>query len=258
MIARNVLLLAVLSGVCACSSGSEPVDIGDGRTGQKLEDYAAHWEGYAEAYDFSDGSDKVKVTLDELGNGTLEIGDTPLFAPATNPDVAYPPTYKRQQFESLYPGISYPIRAATVESARIRLSVNPWEVERDWCAFQTSYAMPSGYSYPDPDGIATGYRCGPFRAVAAGANGEACVYTGDGTPEMPVDCDKANLCQDDACSCDATGCSVREAPSGKQDAYTKFDAALDDSGDSLVGTLKVGVGGDKVSMTVRLHGVSSN
>src|SRR4051812_34615530 len=96
-VARNVLLLVALASPFACSSATsrtseEPIDIAKGRIGERLEDYAAHWEGYAEANSFADGSDKVRITLDASGDGTLEIGDSAPMPPATDPSVGYPPS----------------------------------------------------------------------------------------------------------------------------------------------------------------------
>jgi len=238
------LVLAALSTTWACSSGSAPVDIGDSRTGQNLDDYAAVWEGYVEAARFADGSDRVKVRLDASGNGSLEIGDSGALPTATNGDIGYPATFDgtQGQVESLFPGASYPITGAIVESKRLRFSVNPWEVERDWCSLQTSYAV--------VEGTETRYRCVPGHQVYVPVLA-ACTYN-DGTVDVPVDCMKFALCTGpnlQACSCDATGCAVYEAPPQAQGNYTHLDAALEDEGDSLVGTLRTGSGRN---MTVRL------
>ena len=249
MNARNVLLLAACSTTWACSSGGEPIDIGDGKKGDKLEDYAAVWEGYVEAHEFSDGSDKVKVTLDASGDGSLEIGDTAHWPAATNPDVGYPPvsvtTGLFYPAEKLFPGISYPISGATIELARLRLSVNPWEVVRDWCALQTSYAHATG---PSP------YSCLP--APVYENPGPGCRY---GSPATSVDCAKAMMCtgQPQACSCDAQGCSI-PTDHNHSLGYTKLDAALDDGGSSLVGTLRIGLEPVYQSFTVRLKRISNN
>jgi len=235
---KDLSLLAVLFGVGACSSSGAPVDIGDRRTGEKLEDYAANWQGYAEAHDFADGSDQVKITLDALGNGTLEIGNSPALPIATDPNVGYPANYNRlQRIEDLFVGVSYPVSTATVEAARIRFSVNPWDLERDWCALQTSYLPPT----------ATEYLCVPY-AVGLSIPGNNYCDVNDGVVAVPVDCTKRDLCLMRVCDCDAQGCSRHQDVSGMK-GYTKFDAALDATGDTLVGTLKVN---DK-PFTVRLQ-----
>ncbi len=284
MIARNGLsLAAVLATGWACSSAGTPVDIGDGRTGQKLEDYAAHWVGYAEAHDFADGSDQVKLTLDASGNGTLEIGDSPPLPIATDPNVGYPPSFTGMdifdQFTYLFPGFAYAINPATVESARIRFTLNPWQVARDWCALQTSYdtqagggaggggagggggvigagaggagAVPPGYLVgPDSGGYGLGrYQCLPKQALA-------CAY--DAVPDpVPVNCQKGALCWNQVCSCDAQGCTSYEPPSGQLATRARFDAALDDAGESLVGTLRIW-NAAQVAVPVRLKRVSNH
>jgi hypothetical protein len=241
MIARNVLLLAAFSTLWACSSGNAPVDIGDSRTGEKLEDYAAVWEGYAEAYNFSDGSDKVKLTLDAAGNGTLEIGDSAPLPPLNpDPNVGYPGGYLNlPNLENLVPGFPYPIAPATVELARIRFSADPYEIESDWCALQTSYASAK---ISAPDGSGPLYRCIPDGSGSGGP--DVCIYNG-----QPMDCEKLEACIGDVCACNAQGCS---GSSGEPKSYTKLDAALEVGGSSLVGTMLLGPDGARSSMTVRL------
>src|SRR4051812_1872769 len=73
------LLLCALSlfsfvAVPACSNDSGSVDVGR-NVGSQLADYAASWDGYAEAYVFDDGSDHVRIPLDAAGQGTLVVGD---------------------------------------------------------------------------------------------------------------------------------------------------------------------------------------
>jgi hypothetical protein len=70
---KTVLMLLVVLAFGACSNNK--ADIGDGtaisKLGENLSDYEGTWEGYAEAYTFSDKSDKVMLMLDTNGeNGT--------------------------------------------------------------------------------------------------------------------------------------------------------------------------------------------
>jgi hypothetical protein len=283
VMARNVVLSAAAAALCAgaaCSSASAPVDIGDSWTGQKLEDYAAHWEGYAEAHDFADGSDKVKLTLDASGNGTLEIGDSAPLPVATNPNVGYPASFGGrldfEQFSTLFPGFAYTIGTATVESARIRFSLNPWQIERDWCALQTSYDSQSGGSgggsgdwgfggTGGSGGIPPGYAVGPdsggyglgrYQCLPKQDRNVACAYSSVSGP-VAVDCAKGELCWQQVCACDAQHCTFYEPPVGALATRGRLDAALDDGGKSLVGTLKIGNAG-QVSVTVRLKRMSNN
>ena len=279
-LARNsALLAAVLSTGWACSAVNEPVDIGDSYTGEHLEDYAAEWEGYAEAYNFADGSDKVRLKLDASGNGTLEIGNSPALPIATDPNVGYPASYKSdssfEQFTYLFPGFAYAVDTATVESARIRFTLNPWQIARDWCEMQTPYDIhsqdsggvggmgggPGGPLSMIPSGgsggegyVPPGYIVGPdshgyglsrYRCVPPGPNGAQ--PTG-GNPE------KTTLCWNSVCWCDAQSCAYYTPPSGALATRAKLDAALDNSGNSLVGTLKIWNNAN-IAVTVRLKRV---
>jgi len=235
---KNTICLVLLAASFGCSSGGAAVDIGASRSGEKLADYADHWVGYAEAYKFADGSDNVRIVLDAQGNGTLEIGNSPALTPATDADVAYPPNIfagfeppqsgdPEGRITDLFPGVSYPIKMAAIQNARIQLLVNPWQVEQDWCALQTPY-------YAGGD-----YRCVPNLGFLIPEPGTCELIDDDGT-QHPIDCGKLSLCRGNTCTCTAAGCSTFELPGGSTAYYTQLDAALADSGNSLVGTLLVG------------------
>src|SRR5205823_5394415 len=119
-------LLGLLCGAgipLGCSGGS--VNIGNtNAVGSKLSDYAASWDGYAEAYTFMpDSSDRVRLTISADGHGTVEVGDTALLPPPTDPNVGYP-SPGQPQFDgySLNSGLSggalYPIYAPRVQESR--------------------------------------------------------------------------------------------------------------------------------------------
>lgn len=40
-----------------------------------MSDYAGVWDGYAEAFTRNDGTDRIRITLDSQGMGTLNDGD---------------------------------------------------------------------------------------------------------------------------------------------------------------------------------------
>lgn len=232
---KNVSYLVLVSVSFACSSTGSAVDIGTSRSGQKLEDYAASWVGYAETYQFMDGSDEVRISLDPQGNGTLEIGDTAALPPATDPDVVYPPNALGTlslAIPALFAGISYQVQTATVASARIQLQVNPWQVESDWCALQTPYAV---------QGTDAPYKCLPSGVIPpANAPPYNSCWVNNGTADVQVDCKKAITCSGSVCSCTSSGCSAHEAPVGSVNTeYTQLDATLADGGDSLVGTMLI-------------------
>lgn len=237
---NTVLGSALILASTACSSGGSAVDIGESRTGQKLEDYAAVWEGYAEAYKFADGSDKVRISLDVEGNGTLEIGDSAAIPPATDPNVGYPPSFNGDNegidpLVRLFPGASYPIKMASVASARISFSVNPMAIEHDWCALQTPYPATLGFGGSSQ----IQYICVLGGGDGSSASPGQCVVS-DGTSKVPVDCNKLTLCSHVACACTDSACTENEDPA-LTGPNTELDAALADSGNSLVGTLLTGI-----------------
>src|SRR5262245_45499583 len=138
------LLLLVPIAVVACSDGA-PIDIGHDQP--QLSDFAAHWDGYAEAYTFvEDSSDRVRLTLDANGVGTIQVGDDPLFPPSTDPDVG-PAVAQGGPFRN---GYLYPVHDVVVEGSRIRFGIDAGEIYADWCAIVPS--IPS-QKYP---GV---YRC---------------------------------------------------------------------------------------------------
>jgi hypothetical protein len=227
-------MLAILGliagcGSFGCSSDSD-VDIGDGRTGQKLTDYAATWEGYVEAHQFPDGSDKVRIILDAQGEGTLLVGDSP--APTTT-DADHPPGVQHDVggVEELLPGFSYTVTRPNVQDSRLRFQVQRSELYIDWCVLQTPFL----------DTVNTAqelYACVPNVATLSGK--DQCWLQPDGSPMQAIDCDKLALCQQSwACFCDSQGCATPEAPPEIPSRFALLDAALANSGDDLTGTLLV-------------------
>lgn len=221
-------LLSLLLITPACSSDSS-VDIGDGSLGQELSDYAASWEGYVEAFTFSDGSDRVRITLGGSGEGTLVAGDAP--TPVTDPR---PQGQESDNpftgFSEPFPGFAYSIHFAEVEASRLRFRFDTAEPMADFCSAQTPYHWEEDH-----------YRCLPNTGHLV-SEGE-CWLEPHGEPPVPVDCFTLGVCQGGGgCYCDADGCSIPE-PS-KQVPFA-LDAALEDSGDSLEGTLQLGDGGPR-------------
>jgi hypothetical protein len=231
-------LVALVAALTACSSG-DPVDIGDdpvAKTGEKLSDYAATWQGYAEAYAFDSGSDAIRIVLDENGEGTLEIGNASPLPTATDPEVGYPPgaafgpgTLSVLPVGRLYSGFAFTIQGAIVANRRLQLEVVPTEVFAAWCALQT----------PVLDEVNSTDEHQSYYCVnnwGGGGNAEGCYEKDPDTGErQPIDCGKRALCLvGRACACTADGCS------NSQGATATLDAALESEGDELEGTLAVG------------------
>jgi hypothetical protein len=225
---KLILIAAGALASLACSSG-DPVNIGEnepGKTGEQLSDYAATWDGYAEGYNFASGSDRVRLVLDENGEGYLEVGEAPLFAPATDPDVPYPVELAEPPlhgYHGLTEGFRYTARFAKVEGARMQVGFVGLELYTSWCELQTPYPSTLGVG---------GYAClpnGPMKVVDG-----ACILTreDDGTT-MEVDCYKLDMCGlGFLCSCSADSCGVSEVESLEQ-ATSRLDGALENGGNTL-------------------------
>ena len=243
---RTRLLVALLCGAAAplaCSDGGA-VNIGNTTAvGSQLGDYAASWDGYAEAFSFApDGSGRVRLTIDMNGQGTLEVGNAaaPL-PPPTDPNLGYPvggytvsgglTTPGIGTLTALAEGFRYPLHAAAVSANRIQLGIDARDLYKQWCPLQTSYAPPSGLDYP--------YACLPLNGAMT-IPGQGCQVTElDGTSH-PVDCLKLDLCfAGVACNCTATSCVANTVPDGTPVGQyeIQIDGALDSTGSTFTGTL---------------------
>jgi hypothetical protein len=246
-----LIFLSVTAAGNGCSDGGS-VDIGSTQVvGSQLSDYAATWDGFAEAFHFwPDGSDRVRLTIDGSGQGTLEIGNSALLAPPTDPNVGYPANIYSGTVGNtsgtgtqiiLAEGFLYPIHAATVATNRIQLGVDPNELFAPWCQLQTSYDWTSQTG---------GYTCVPLPKTENHdpATGLCTENLADGTT-VTVDCGKWDECFMSAvCACTSTGCTGNMVPAGSSvSQYFELDGALDSTGTTLTATL--GTGGPTVVLT---------
>jgi hypothetical protein len=224
--ALSILMATLVVTAAACSDGGT-VDIG--HSGEALSDYAASWVGYTEAYMIDPSSDRIALTLDATGNGTLVLGDDPEPTPlSADPNVG--PTSGDDPLEvKLIAGFRYPVYDARVEASRLRISVNVRERYRQWCAAQTSVANENG-----------SFQCA-FNGAGT-CDGSTCTVADPQTGQtFTYEYKKFLLCTlYPACTCDAQGCTVG-APT------LALDAALEGGGDKLTGTLAIG--GATVHMT---------
>lgn len=247
-------LACLVSAFSACSA--DPVSIGEKQpqySKSELAAYAATWDGYAEAYQFEDKSDRVRLVLDEQGNGTLRLGNRDLIAPPTSPTEFYPPQIVVDMNQAAYltpmrfwSGFEYAARDTRVESERVRLSVSMKDLFASYCALQTPYAVAT-------DPTSNQYRCLPYSNpmnVADEGTGTCIVpatttNTGwtTGDPTVEVNCVQFAMCYNYAdgyarsqgCTCDANACSVDTST-----PELSIDASLDDVQQSLEGTLLLG------------------
>lgn len=233
-----ILFCAALAGL-GCS-GDGTVDIGSKQAiGAALSDYAATWDGYAEATTFADGSDHVHLTIDTSGQGFITFGDSARPPAPTDPTVGYPPGAAGfgspgAATPTPLPGFPYPIHSAQVQTDRIQLGVDPNDLYSAWCAIEPP--LPNASQ-------STGYGCLPaFQQAGYDPSSGCSLVTTDGTNEA-VDCSKLDLCfMGMVCTCTASGCAEAAVPDGT--AAVKYgialDGALDASGTTLTGTLTTG------------------
>jgi hypothetical protein len=248
-----ITTLAVLSFGCA---GAKPVDIGENtpaKTGESLSDYAATWDGFLEDWTFASGSDRIRLTLDKDGNGTLEAGDDVDYG-TPQADVLYAqPTYYAQErpFRTLYEGFKYTVLAANVADKRLQLGVDGYEIFSSWCPLETSY-LEEPPPPPDPhnpiffqmpmnppgtyvcnDGTIDG-TIDANSATFARPGGTCNLDHPDGS-QTTVDCGQEIYCAfaGAPCTCTESGCSVVPESSGFENA---LDGALDNS-NTFTGTL---------------------
>ncbi len=246
----------------ACSNTST-VDIGE--SGSLVSDYAAQWDGYAEAFSFNDGSDRVRLTLDGAGQGTLQVGDQALFPPPSDPNVGYPPTgwsfNGNSVLSQLRPGFQYPIYGAHVETKRIRLGADFHDIFGAWCAMQTSHCQNCEPNSKDPPFYECASRPAPGSDPIS-SGGQDCSMIDETTGQtLPVDCLKQMLCDQPppctcnasppVCQCDATGCAI--PPVANADYPVKIDAALETAGTELVGTLVINDGSPRLTVRLTRH-----
>jgi hypothetical protein len=229
------------SWVASCSS-SPDVNIGD-PVGGALTDYAASWDGYAEAYQFEDNSDRVRLVLDGNGAGTLRVGNAAVLPPPSDPNVGYPPGASSDKgvFSSIggiVAGFEYPVHGTRLQDSRIRTGVDPNDLYAGWCALQT----------PIADTLNGGYGCVANWGFTMPGADTTCSQTNPATQEtVPIDCGKLMLCElARVCTCTASACAANLA---MDNPSVQLDAALNADGSELTGTLVVN--GQRV--TIRMH-----
>jgi hypothetical protein len=257
--AKLVWLLPLTVAPGACSTDA-PVDIGHDVA--KLSDYAANWDGYAEAATFpKGGSDRVRLRLDDTGEGTLEIGDAPRVPVPTQAEGGYLLDDVDNKGAggaggasgAFRDGFQYPVHQARVEAGRIRFGIDPLDLYGAWCKFVSPVVNETA-----PSGYACG-ASGGSRSLDKSPN-ECEFQTASGDPtqpnRIPVDCGIYDLCVGPGvCTCTSTACGPHVIPTDgtSLDAYPiVVDAAIDATGTSLTGTLAMKSGETTERITIRM------
>jgi hypothetical protein len=229
------LALAGMASGCA----SKSVDIGDSDTsvlGASLSDYQGTWVGYVELAEWDDGTQTVRLELDENGDGVLEFGEAdPLPPPAA--DEGYPLSDAPASVlggppsgvVSVVSGFSYPVSGAIVESERIRMGSSSRELYREWCELMTPVLQEVGTDV---------YSCLPNVGSSIDENG---CYLGN-DEQTPIDCGLF-ACQH-VCECQESGCSINTDVDN-----IRMDAELEAEGEELEGSFEVPQGRYSIRMT---------
>jgi hypothetical protein len=238
---RKATCVLMLSALSACADNAEIIDLGDdtppSALGASLVDYAGTWDGYVEAFSFSDGSDRIRVRLESDGTGVLEVGDSEQSPAPTKEDVQTAVFAYYQNGPA--PAFDYAISEARVEDQRIRFSLASKQNLDKWCALWTpmlgiqTTGEPLYSCLPVPGALFTGDQMCKLNdldeAQSVPCGSESCAWL----------CH----CGPDTCSADYDG-----KPSGND---LVFDATLEQDGDKLVGTLKYLMSGFAVHLTRR-------
>lgn len=233
---RNLSLFvaaAAALGQLACSTDST-VNLGETK-GSALVDYAAGWDGYAEAAFFDEANtptDRIRITVRADGTGSVRIGDAPLFPPANDYDVGYPRGAQPTVFQA---GFEYSLHDVKVEGRRLRFYLEPSEPFADWCSHQTPFVESENV-----------VRCVPGGVIADEGGNCSIGYPGDDVATAPiVDCGKATLCvaPDVLCKCTPSACGPDHDPQFR----IRFDGSLEEAGSRLVGAI-----GRTAPVTVKL------
>ena len=156
--------------------------------GASLADYAGKWDGHAEAYEFNDGSDRIRLSIDEDGDGRARGRRFAGVAGARSgrrlsagcSRTSHKGLHRQWRCEGFYPGFEYPIDGANVESKRIRFKATD------------ARGLPRVVRIADADPErrcdSEGYSCAPGGLRHGMATRTATCTTGDG--DTPIDCGK--------------------------------------------------------------------
>jgi len=195
------------------------------------------WTGYIENYQYSYGSDIVHFTFatDSTGQvvGTAVLGSGSPPAPATDPNVEYPPGYTAQGGSSTawVQGFSYSMTNGSLSSGRLRFTLQDYELWAGWCALQTPFDD-SGMCLPNWGGTCANGKC----TLTNPANGQKLTN---------VDAGKWSLCSVvRVCLCSTTTCVANLWGGG---LWASFDMVI--SGKDASGSTAGALGDHNVHFT---------
>jgi hypothetical protein len=197
------------------------------------------WTGYVENYQFPSGSDVIRFTVaaDSSGQvvGTTFLGNGTPPAPATDPNVGYPPDFATAEiYTSGYwvEGFAYSMANGKLSSGRLRFSAQSNGLWSEWCALQTPVEGSSG--------------CVRNWQTSCNTIAQSCSQTNPADGQsIIVDWGKFQLCgmSSSVCLCSTTACIADLSAGGTLD----FDLAL--SGTDASGSTSGSLGDHNVHFT---------
>jgi len=200
------------------STDVSTLPIGPGADAQKsgTPGALATWTGYVENFSFGSGSDRIQLAFasDSAGqvSGTVTLGDGTAPPPATDPAVGYPPGMNTKILmpASYLEGSTFTIKTGSLQSNRLRFSIDAVELWAGWCALQA----------PPSDGSDI---CVPNWGGESNADQTVCILHGPAGESLPIDCVKWNLCfMSRVCKCSAAGCVANYEESGYKISFDLF------------------------------------
>lgn len=224
-------LFTVVMGALALNACSnDAVDIGDPETSvvkSGLAAYSGTWDGYIEAAQWDDNTDRVRLTVNEDGTGTMRLGESELVAPSADPKADYPTDWLpviQGGGPTPVSGFEYSLKNVAVETDRLRLAVSSKKMFNDYCALQSP-------DYVWTVGELSLNSCAPT-LWAFECSEQTCTATNPDTQAAVVfDTFQYVMCNG-PCGCDATSCN-------HDSEVLTLDAALEENQNRLVGTFIV-------------------
>ena len=183
------------------------------------------WTGYIENYPFGYGSGNVRLTFaaDSTGQvvGTAVLGSGTPPAPATDPNVEYPPGFTAQGGPDTFwvQGFSYSMLDGKLTSNRLQFTMQNYELWSGWCALQTP---------ADDSGM-----CVPNGSVTC-ANNKCTITLANGQKITNLDFGKVSLCRiNEVCTCSTTTCVANLWGAGPRASFDMVISGTDASGSTL-------------------------
>ena len=181
------------------------------------------WTGYIENYQYTYGSDTVHLAFatDSTGQvvGTAVLGSGTPPAPATDPNVEYPPGLSARggPGTAWVQGFSYSMLDGKLTSNRLRFTLHVYELWSGWCALQTP-VDDSGMCVPNGSATCVDGKC----TITSSANGQKITN---------VDAGKLSLCSmAEVCLCSTTTCVANLWSIGPTASFDMVISGTDASG----------------------------